>query len=177
MFLRNIYNEDDLKNSDAIKDIETYYNNLKRFIECSLLLDKYYNRDSEVDNVDHDSIETFIENNLNNEYENLGELYDAINELQIKNSGFLKKRSQQLWTKKIISFVYLKITNFPKNKFVVDSIFLSKFLESVSNLMYDKQIIRRLDITGEIIGYAHGFCNCRVRENKSNVSVITYDWV
>ena len=93
MFLRNIYNEDDLKNSDAIKDIETYYNNLKRFIECSLLLDKYYNRDSEVDNVDHDSIETFIENNLNNEYENLGELYDAINELQIKNSGFLKKRS------------------------------------------------------------------------------------
>ena len=93
MFLRNIYDEDGLKNSNAIKDIETYYKNFKRLIECYLLLDKYYNRDSEIDNVDHDCIETFIENDLNNKYENFGELYDAINELQIKNSGFLTKKS------------------------------------------------------------------------------------
>lgn len=80
-FLRNIFNEDDFKNLDAIKYIETYYKNFKRLIECSLLLHKYYNRDSEINNVDHDCIETFIKNDLNNEYVNFGELYDAINEL------------------------------------------------------------------------------------------------
>ena len=92
LFLRNIYDEDHLKNSDAIKDIETYYKNFKRFVECSLLLNKYYNKDCEIDNVDNDCIETFIENDLNNEYENFGELCDAINELQIKNNGFLKNQ-------------------------------------------------------------------------------------
>ena len=178
LFLRNIYDEDDLKNSDAIKDIETYYKNFKRFIKCSLLLGKYYNRDSEVDNVDHDSIETFIGNNLNNEYENFGALYDAINELQIKNSGFLtKKLNNNLRLKKIISFAYLKIMNFPKNKFVVDSILSSKFMGNVSNLMYDKHVIHHSDITAEITGYAHGFCNHRVRENKSSISVIAHNWV
>ena len=53
--------------------------------------------------------------------------------------------------------------------------FLSKFLESVFDLMYDKHVTHHSHITGEIIGYAHGFCNRRIRENKSNVSVIAHN--
>ena len=65
--------------------------------------------------------------------------------------------------------------NFPKNKFVVDTIFSRKFLESVSNLMYDKHVIHHSHITSEIIGYAHGFCNRRVRENKSNIIATSHN--
>ena len=75
LFLRNIYDEDDLKNSHAIKHVETCYKNFKRFIECSLLIKKYYK-------------ETFTGNNLNKEYKTFAELYNAKNRLQIKNSGF-----------------------------------------------------------------------------------------
>ena len=64
--------------------------------------------------------------------------------------------------------------NFPKNKFGGDTMLSSKFPESVSNLMYNKHAICHSHITGEIIGYAHSFCNFRVRENKSNISVITH---
>ena len=46
-----------LKNSDAIKDLEIYYKSFKRFINCFLRLGKCYNRDSEIDNVDHDCVE------------------------------------------------------------------------------------------------------------------------
>ena len=65
--------------------------------------------------------------------------------------------------------------NFPKSKFVVDTIFSRKFLESVSNLMYDKHVIHHSHITGEIIGYAHCFCNRRVTENKSNIIVTSHN--
>ena len=51
--------------------------------------------------------------------------------------------------------------NFPKNKFAVDTMFLSKFLETVSNLMYDKHFMHHSHISDEIIGYAHGFFNHR----------------
>ena len=73
LYLRNIYNKDDLKNSDAIKDAETYYKNLKRFIKCSLVLHKYCNRNCEIDNLDHNCMETFINNDLKR-YETFGEL-------------------------------------------------------------------------------------------------------
>ena len=46
-------------------------------MECYFLLSKYYNRDGEIGNIDHCCIETFIENDLNNEYETFGGLYDC----------------------------------------------------------------------------------------------------
>ena len=36
-------------------------------------------------------------------------------------------------------------------------------------------MIHHSHITGEIIGYAHGFCNRKVRENKNKISVITHN--
>ena len=176
LFLSNIYDEDDLKNSDGIKDTETHYKNFKRLIQCSHLLKKYYNGDSEINNVDHGCVETFIENYLNNQNENFGELHDVINKLQIKNSGFLKKRSDSNFRlKQIICFVCLKTTTFSKNKFIMDTIFSSKFLESVSDLMYNTHVIHHSHITDEIIGYAQGFCHRIVRENKSNISVLAHN--
>ena len=65
--------------------------------------------------------------------------------------------------------------NFPINKFVVDTMLSSRFPESVSNLMYNKHAICHSHITGEIIGYAHSFCIFRVRQNKSNISVIAHN--
>ena len=55
-------------------------------------MNKYYNRDSGIDNVDDDCVETFVKNNLNNEYETFGELYHETNKLQVKNFGLFKKR-------------------------------------------------------------------------------------
>ena len=41
--------------------------------------------------------------------------------------------------------------------------------------MYDKHVIYHSHITGEIIGYSHGFCNRKVRENKNNISVTAHN--
>ena len=64
---------------------------------------------------------------------------------------------------------------FPKNDFVKDALISSQFLQNVTNLMNDQHVIHHSHITGEIVGYAHGFCNRKVRENKNDISVIAHN--
>lgn len=48
-------------------------------------------------------------------------------------------------------------------------------LKNVDNLIHGKNVIRHSHVTGEIVGYAHSFCNLKVRENKSQISVVAHD--
>ena len=57
---------------------------------------------------------------------------------------------------------------FPKNTFVTDGIFSNNFLENVRNTVFNRGVIHHSHITGEIVGYAHSFCNQKVREKKLN---------
>ena len=41
--------------------------------------------------------------------------------------------------------------------------------------MYDKHVIYHSHITWEIIGYAYGFCNRKVREIKTSIIVIDHN--
>ena len=51
----------------------------------------------------------------------------------------------------------------------------SNFFNNVINVLYDKHVLHLSHITGEIIRYAHGFCNIKVRENKNNISIIAHN--
>ena len=49
----------------------------------------------------------------------------------------------------------------------VKGIPLSKnFLENLKGIMTSKNHLHHSDISGEIIGYAHSFCNAKVRETN-----------
>ena len=43
---------------------------------------------------------------------------------------------------------------------------LKKFIKNLKGIMNNKRHLRHSHITCEIIGYAHNFCNNKVRENK-----------
>ena len=64
---------------------------------------------------------------------------------------------------------------FPKNTLVTDGIFSKNFLENVCNIIFNREAIYHSHIIGKIIGNAHSFCNQKVRENKSQVSVIGHN--
>ena len=46
------------------------------------------------------------------------------------------------------------------------------FIENLKGIMNKKIHIHQSHINGEIMGYTHSYCNQKVRENKSKVSVI-----
>ena len=64
--------------------------------------------------------------------------------------------------------------NFRKTEDIKDAIFSANFLDNVNCLIYSKNVIHHSHITGDIIGYAHSFCNLNIRENKNQISVIAH---
>ena len=58
----------------------------------------------------------------------------------------------------------------------VKGIPLSKnFIEYLKGIMNNKTFTHHSHITGEIIGYAHGFCNAKARENKYKITVVGHN--
>ena len=49
------------------------------------------------------------------------------------------------------------------------------FIEKLKGIMDNKIHIHHSHINGQIIGYAHSYCNQKVRENKSKVFVIVHN--
>ena len=63
----------------------------------------------------------------------------------------------------------------PKNEQIEGLPVSANFFKNVVNVLYDKNELHHSHIAGEIIGYANGFCNRKVRENKNNISVIAHN--
>ena len=56
--------------------------------------------------------------------------------------------------------------DFPKRVLVFETITTKGFFESVYRIVNVKIDFRHSHVTGKIYGYAHDFCNWKVRENQ-----------
>ena len=54
----------------------------------------------------------------------------------------------------------------PINKQIEGLPVSTNFFKNVINILYDKHVLHRLHITGEIIGYTQGFCNRKQNKIK-----------
>ena len=110
---------------------------------------------------------------LNSQYDSFLELHKE--DFKIKTTVLCKNSFQNKSINKIIRFVYTNIMKFPKNAFVTDVILSNNFLANVCNIIFGREVIHHSHIAGEIIGYAHNFCNQKVRQNKNQISVIAHN--
>ena len=88
IFLRNIYSSQELKQSKNIKDLEYYYRAFDYFLHGTLLLDKSYNKNSEIEFFDHGNMARFLDETLDLQYFSFLELYETINNFEIKTTVF-----------------------------------------------------------------------------------------
>ena len=108
-FLRNVYSEQELKQSERINDLKQYYEAFEYFLHIVVLLNKYYNKDSEIEFVDHDVMENFLDVTLNSQYDSFLELHKAIEDFKIKTTVLCKNSFQNRSVNKIIRFAYTSI--------------------------------------------------------------------
>ena len=54
---------------------------------------------------------------------------------------------------------------------------MQAFFENVYRLINFKAHIRHSHVTGKIIGYAHNFCNTKVRENQTGFWSIAHNYL
>ena len=128
-FLHNICSEPEVKQSERINDLIQYYEAFEYFLHIVVLLNKYYNKDSEYEFVDHDVTKNFLDVKLNSQYNSFLELYKAIEDFKIKTTTLCKNIFQNKNINKIIKFVYKTLQNFQKMLLSLTSYFQTIFLQ------------------------------------------------
>ena len=50
-----------------------------------------------------------------------------------------------------------------------------KFMKNIKGIINNKTHIHHSHVNGKIIGYSHSYCNQKLSENKSKISVIAHN--
>ena len=120
-----------------------------------------------------DEVRNFLLEDLDDCYSTLLQLKEEIQYVSIPKKRFAAKKN--LFSEKLPAFLYSAMVRFCETD-KVKGIPLSKnFLENLKGIMISKNYLHHSHIICEIIGYAHNFCNAKVRENKYKITVVAYN--
>ena len=135
-------------------------------LQIVVLLNTNYSSESDIEDISGDCIIEFV-NEMN--FDNFTDLYLEIENTQVKNIKWEDRRETKLY--KLITFICSSFIESLDNKFEIKTVVAKNFFKNIRSLIYGSYVIHHSDITGEIIGYAHDFCNKKIRENNSLIPV------
>ena len=78
------------------------------------------------------------------------------------------------FTLQLYTYVYQKIMDFPQGKFDYEALTTNDLFIYVHKIINVKIHLHHSHVTGKILGYAHDFCNEKVRENKDIFSCVAH---
>ena len=108
------------------------------------------------------------------DFDNLKELRDNIDHIEFpKKKIRLEKKS--LFPDKLTAFLYSSIVSFCKTDKVKGIPLSKKCIENLPGIRDEGYVIHYSYITGETIGFAHSYCNRKLRENYYKIPVIAHN--
>ena len=165
--MRNIFSEDDLPSSDALKNIRSHHENLSRFLKIVVYLQQSLNSIQEFTDCAYDDLIQFC-GEFCKDCDDFSKLKDRILDVTIKSRRTTKISK---FTLKLYAFVYQKIMKFPQNKFEFETVATNDLFENIHKIINVTVHLHHSHVTGEVIRYVHDFCNLKVRENKDVFSL------
>ena len=151
-----------------IETEEKYTEIVQRLLEFYPLFEKALD-DGDV----ADEVRNFLLEDSDDCYSTLHEPKEEIHHVSLPNKRVAAKKN--LFSEKLLAFLYSAMIRFCETD-KVKGIPLSKhFLENLKGIMTNKNHVLHWHISGEIIGYAHSFCNFKVRENKYKITVVAHN--
>ena len=94
----------------------------------------------------------------------------------IKKIKISAKQDEKISRENAITFLYQHAIHFLKNENInVDIPISNKFLSNMIAIYENKKTIHHSHVTGEIIGYAHDFCNQKVKKNYYTIPVFAHN--
>ena len=131
-FISNVLDEDDLKKSDALKSLSTYYEMFTKFLKVFILLEDSIKQFTNFNEIVDEDLRDFFPNNLG-EYDDLEEISKDMKNFQIKNSITKIRVTQQT-----IAFVYTRMMNFPNSDFSISTFTMDGFIQALHRLTTNK---------------------------------------
>ena len=92
--------------------------------------------------------------------------------MQVKNLNY-KWASANSY--RIIFYVYARIMKFPEKKYQVKTLVTKEFLSVILNILNGQTVLHHSHVTGKVTGYAHNFCNKRLRKTQNLVPVFAHN--
>ena len=174
-FIKNIYDEDKLKLSNVLCSLEKYWQMMKRYIlmikTAEIDLQSVYHfseiKNENLQNILYEYLDAY-------EYE-VPDLIDLIKKFKV---GYNPRHKISKYALQTYSFFYDRIMNFPTTKFdEIKTVSTPGFITALYIVINCKVHIHHSHVTGKIIGYAHDFCNWRVRENNYIIPLIGHNFL
>ena len=162
-FLRNIFTEEQLQSAEHTANLQNYYEIFNKYIQICVGLLALSNSNRR-ENFINDETEEFVEEEFMDE--TLQEIRNTINKTQIKNALTQSRRVVYKFNLKAYAFVYVKIVFLPQSEIEYDTITTDRSFIHVHRLIKGKVHLHHSHMTGEILGYAHNFCNTAVIEKS-----------
>ena len=106
---------------------------------------------------------------FDNLYSTVDELKETIDNVVVTKKRFVKTH----FADKIISFINSSLIKFDETDKVKGITMPKNLIDNLKGIMKNRTHIHHSHISGEIIGYAHSYCNYKVRENQTKISVVT----
>ena len=114
----------------------------------------------------------YIENPDEIDIHEVDEIIPNIKKFKISEKDDQKKLSDQ----KIIISLYKHAIPFIKmNKFKTEILFSNKLLSNITSIVNNKIVVHHSHVSGKIFGYAHNFCNQKVKENYYTIPVFAHN--
>ena len=172
-FLRNIFSEEDLLKTKALRNIEQYHLPFQKFLTVSIFLEDSLNNLTEFHECCNNKLIKFCIEKCE-DCDDFNEMKEAIKDITIKNKQGSKISKFVL---QIYAFVYQRIIDFPRECFDYEGLTTNDLFDSVHKIINIKTHLHHSHITENIIGYTHDFCNAKIRENKDMLTCITHTFL
>ena len=141
----------------------------QKMLRIAVLSKTNYSKESDAEDISDDCIIEFIKEYS---FESFEDPFLETENNQVKNAKWEDRKDFKL--SKTITFVYSSIMDFPQNKFEIKTVVTKEFFNNVRDLIYGGYVIHHSHITREIIGYAHDFCNKKIRENNNLIPIFAH---
>ena len=174
-FLRNIYDEKDLKTTKNLSNKQTYYDTMLLFIHLASIMESEIKSVSYFSEVFDQKLEKFLRDYCP-AYEHDVE---ALIEYEIKSFEIKYNKTMKIpkFTMQLYAFIYDCLMDFPTAKFdEIKTVTITGFLARLYKILNSKVHIHHSHVTNEIHGYSHDYCNWKFRENKSYVPLIGHNF-
>ena len=134
------------------------------------LLNTNYSRESDIEDISVNSIAEFVDE-MN--FDSFSELFLEVENTEIKNIKWENRKDMSL--NKLITLVYCSIMNFLEKKFEIKTVVTKNFFNGVKDILFGSYVIHHSHVTGKIVGYAHDFCNKKIREIQNLILVFAHN--
>ena len=174
-FIKNIFDEEELKLSKSIRNLETYWQKMKLYIHLIKVAEIELKSANIFSDIEDELLQKFIDYCDAYEYD-VGELVEEeIKKFDVKHNKTIKMPK---FTLQLYSFSYDSLMHFPEVKFdEIKTVTTKDFMIFLYRIINYKVHIHHSHVTGEIIGYAHDFCNWKIRENKNVILLIGHNFL